>query len=1797
MTIKFNVEPYYDDFETATPAVDGLTPKEKYNRVLFRPGHAVQARELTQLQSILQNQVTQVSNNLFKEGSMVIPGHTTIEPSIDYVKLSAVSGTPAQLEGLTFTNSAGLTARVVHSVVADGGDAATLFLKYTNSGSGGESVFASAEALTTSPAAYTATVFDTADLAVGDADVVGLGSIATVQDGIYFIKGHMVVVKAATIILDKYVANPSYDIGLEINESVETSQGDESLNDNANGTPNYAAPGAHRYKISTKLVKQAIDATGTAEADNFLLLIRVDEGGTSTHVRATDYAIIEDTLARRTFDESGNYAVRPFVMDINEHTAVNNVATGDASKISLGMEPSKAYVSGYEIETLSTTQLATNKARDSALFEAASVPVPIGNYIVVNNLTGLPDITNFAAVQLKNVTTTGAGTTGGSGTIIGSARVRTIVYNGSNTYNLYLFDIKMNSGKVFDNVKSLYTAGSPAFDATVVLESSKAIIKDTGRSTLVFDTPFDRVKTCDSSADNVADDFNYLYFCNRKFSAQTVGGSGSVAFTTIGDKEQFEPLDSENWILAAADGTIITIPSLTITGANTVGAPAIATITGLTAYNNTNVTLIAGVHRSLGHKTKTVGASATFAIASPTADMQLDKADGYRLLNVYMSPSSGVPATAAHEDVTEYYDFDDGQRDNFYSIARLKLKSNTAFVPTGRLMVSYEYFIHSAQGDFFSVDSYPSTVAYEDIPLFNSNSLGQTIELRSAIDFRPRESDTGGDFTGTGGVVSICPEPQTTFTTDIQYYLNRVDKVFIDSKGDFGVVEGVSAVDPQLPEDPKDTMVLYTVFMKAYTEGPSEVIPTMIDNKRYTMRDIGRIEKRVNNLEYYTALSLLEKDAEGRQIIDSSTGIQRVKSGFIVDSFATHSVGDVTNAEYRSAIDRDNHELRSMFASDNVNLKYSAAATPAVVKTGDLITLPFTEVKLINQAQASAWINVNPYEVFSWVGRLELSPSSDEWRDTTRRPALVIDQEGVYDAMMGIINETDSLGTVWNEWQTTWTGKPNSKSVTTKSGRKTTVTTTKAWQIGEGRTGVKTAVTPDTITTAIGDRVVEVNFAPFMRSRIVNFKGTRLKPSTQVYAFFDGVDVSAFVREETAYTLYSDTDNSILTGKNTVTAHPDGATALTTDANGEVIGSFFIPNNLVNAFKTGTKLFKLTDSATDSISNTSSEENYSAKGLIATKENVTISTRVPLIERSEVPDNRIVDRSTTSNSVSWESRKSNPSNNNNKIVNTKGTSIWTDGSGNPIRSGVTGKAIRTNTQCRRYLDPLAQSFMIDTYGGAFITSIDLFFHTKDTSEPISVQIREMKNGIPTHNVLPFAWTTLKPADVNVVDLTTVNPNPNVTPTRFTFESPVFLQEHTEYCFVIMANSTDYNVWYAGTGENDYVTNKRISKQPYAGVMFKSQNASTWSPDQNKDIKFKINRAEFDITGTGIVDLVNGAVAPRKLVKHAMTSTSGSKIIIVEHPNHHFFNTTNTVTSKVTISGAVNFNGLTTINGTHTVYDVEMDRYKINLSGSSNASGTGIGGGANIVATQNQLINTFMPFVQSLNFAGTNSNWGIALSSGMSLGAIAPTPYALTDTFAPVIINQNSSINIPKVIASADNAAAHSVILRGTLTSTMTNLSPVIDMERCSLITVANRIDNSEAIAGTDSTKNNVENFVAETAATGGSAKSKYVTKSVTLGSASEGLHVYLDTNRPSATHIDVYYKVSDSEDTLNAELWTLANPVESIPFTDSGLFSETEYVIDPAGTFTAFKLKIVSRSSNSSRIPKCKDLRVIAILP
>ena len=1756
MAIKLNVEPYYDDFETAT-AVDGLSPKEKYNQILFRPGHAVQARELTQIQSILQNQVNSMGNHLFKEGAMVIPGGISYENYQDFVKLATSSAASlTSLKGKVMTGgTSGVTAKVVAVAAAAGSDPDTLYLKYQTTGTSQAKEFAAGETLTADSGGFTATTAASA--------ATGFGSLAFISEGIYYIKGKFVIVQSQELILNKYTSNASYDVGLTIDESIVTPAADATLNDNANGTSNYAAPGAHRYQIKTTLSKQAVEGT---TIDDFLLLLRIVNGVPQKFITTTDYNIIEETLARRTFDESGNYAVRPFLANIKEHTEINT--PGDNTKLSIGVEPSKAYVRGYEIETLATRFVNINKARSTSLLEATSTPMVVGNYVNINNVEGIPDITTFSQIEIRNAVS-------GGGSIIGFARARSIVYAGSSTYRVYLFDIQMNSAQLFNTARSLRMAGTPEFKGDLVLVGTNAVINEPQRNKLVFPLPFSRVKTCDSQPDGVADDFNYVYFSNREFSAQTVSG-GQVTFGTVGTNELFEPFDNENWILTIATGTGNgTNVSLSSSDVNIQTGSESVIISNLSAYNTQTVKLVAGVKRTLEHKQKSLTTSGSpnlnlFPVSVQSTvesgDMQLGHADGYKLRAVYMAADFSTAATITDTDVSEYYDFDNGHRDNFYAPARIKLKTNTAFRPTGQLLIKYEYFTHVGAGDFFSVDSYSNlvdsegvAVSYEDIPSFTSKNTGEVIELRSAIDFRPRQSNAGNNFSGTGASVGFCPEPLTTFTTDLQFYLNRMDKVFLDKVGKFGVVEGVPAIEPELPEDPKDAMILYHLSIPAYTLSPEEVGIKIIDNKRYTMRDIGKLERRLNRIEYFTSLSLLEKEAAGKEIIDPTTLTTRQKAGFITDSFASHNVGDVTNSEYRAAIDRDRRLVRPMFSEDNVRLMYSSALSSNVQKTGALVTLPYTQVSLFNQSQASSFINVNPYDVFSWTGTLELSPTSDEWKDTSRRPNVIVDQEGVFDAMLGIIDETNALGTVWGEWQTNWTGTPviTERGGQFTQGNRIFQRVTESFDEGQSRRGVETSVVPETITTDIGDRVVEVNFAPFVRSRIINFKATRMKPNTTVYAFFDGVSVANFVREESSFTTFEDTDNGVVNGSNTITAHPSGATALSTDAQGEVIGSFFVPNNPTTRFQTGTRIFKLTDNSTnnDALTSTSASEAYHAKGLIETKENVTISTRVPRIERREVTDDRIVPRQAQSSEfIAWRQENDN----------------------------------------RGWGDPLAQSFMIDVTGGAFITSVDLFFHTKDSSIPVTVQLREMENGIPTPRIIPFGEVTVNAADINVVDLTVSNPDPNQV-TTFTFPSPVYLQENVEYCFVVMANTNEYQVWYSEIGEDNYITGERISKQPYAGVMFLSQNASTWTPDQNKDLKFNLKRADFDIASTGQVVLQNASTLTRQLVKNPFETTSGSNTVRVSHPNHHFFETTNSISSSVTITGAVAANGIpaSELNGTHVVSNIEMDSYTITLT--TNATGTGIAGGSNVTATENQKFDTFYPFIQQLNFPGTNSTYGVRLSSGMSLGQTSPTPYVTSTSFSPIIVNQNYRVDRPKVIASDDNEqAGKTMFIRGSFTSTRDNISPVIDLERCSVFTIANRIDNPAA-TGAAAPFNIVSDFVAETGI--GSAAAKYLTKIIKLTDAADGINVYIDINRPSNTFIDLYYKANNTEEDLETSAWTLATPLEAIQISDGDQHREVKWEIDPTGLFSVFQLKLVFRTTNSSRVPTARDLRAIAVLP
>ena len=294
-------------------------------------------------------------------------------------------------------------------------------------------------------------------------------------------------------------------------------------------------------------------------------------------------------------------------------------------------------------------------------------------------------------------------------------------------------------------------------------------------------------------------------------------------------------------------------------------------------------------------------------------------------------------------------------------------------------------------------------------------------------------------------------------------------------------------------------------------------------------------------------------------------------------------------------------------------------------------------------------------------------------------------------AAQGLTNPTISevaFSTEWNEWQDQWSGNPRTSS--NVSGNQLITTTSRTVQ--QTRSGIRSTAVPNTVRQSFGDRVVSINFVPFIRSRTVSFSARGMRPNTRIYAFFDNIDVNAYIT-------------------------PDGGSLggnLITDANGSANGTFAIPDPKVSSnprWRTGKRIFRLTASSTNSQDRTnvatSAESSYDAKGLLETQQEVITSTREAVVTRTNVTQDQQVTR--TSRSV-----QNLPQNNG-------------DGGG----SG----------------DPLAQSFVIDQPDGCFVTSLDIFFATKSTTIPVRAEIRNMVNGYPGPKVVPFSQKYLNPSEV------------------------------------------------------------------------------------------------------------------------------------------------------------------------------------------------------------------------------------------------------------------------------------------------------------------------------------------------------------------------------------------------------------------------------------------------------------------
>jgi hypothetical protein len=196
------------------------------------------------------------------------------------------------------------------------------------------------------------------------------------------------------------------------------------------------------------------------------------------------------------------------------------------------------------------------------------------------------------------------------------------------------------------------------------------------------------------------------------------------------------------------------------------------------------------------------------------------------------------------------------------------------------------------------------------------------------------------------------------------------------------------------------------------------------------------------------------------------------------------------------------------------------------MKSGPLVTANGTHTALIDQSKASRSINVNPFNVVNYLGRITLDPPSDIWVDTTKKPDLLVNLEGDKDAWALITQNAFSYE--WSDWETYWTGSTSSSQNWNRQDwaagermrrvMESTTTTTTSNQV---KSGIKTQVVPSTITQSLGDRVIDISIIPYMRNRNILFTGSDFKPSTTLYPFFDNTSIEKYIARSNKITLAS----------------------------------------------------------------------------------------------------------------------------------------------------------------------------------------------------------------------------------------------------------------------------------------------------------------------------------------------------------------------------------------------------------------------------------------------------------------------------------------------------------------------------------------------------------------------------------------------------------------------------------------------------------------------------------------------------
>ena len=608
------------------------------------------------------------------------------------------------------------------------------------------------------------------------------------------------------------------------------------------------------------------------------------------------------------------------------------------------------------------------------------------------------------------------------------------------------------------------------------------------------------------------------------------GSGGTATFTTpTSDLGAFTATIIAKAFVSNGNDTSFVLKAKNLVEGNTTGV----NITGTTVETYTKVDLTNGQVYV-----------ANTGIVAPGQPQKLYITDAKRIVKIIDTKSGAqVPTTAmltnSIYDVTSRFTFDNGQRDSYYDFASITLGVGQPQID-GNLLVILDYYSTTGGDGYYSVMSYLSPVSsspenYAEIPSYVNSSSGNYYQLRDSLDFRPSLINAQSSFTirtsssGSGAAGAYIPVDLTEFESNYGFYLGRFDKLVLSKDRAFEIVQGTPSTNPILPIEPDGSLVIANLYHDPYTAYiPGEatgVLPSLsierVKHKRWLMRDISDLETRVNNIEYYTALNMLEKGASSLQIPDGN-GLNRFKNGILVDDFSSYAAADTASSDYLATINRRTKQMTASqtvqnFPLQSLSLVYNMGQLDATSatnlgynisksSTSNFFTLPYSTSNVVTQRIASRTVNLNPFSVSLNSGTLTLSPPMDNWVDTERSPDLLI-----VDPNLQVYRASDQVNVLQvGDWKTT---VATSTDNVISSGRnwRTNQVTTYTTEQQKVVLGNYDKLNSSYVETA--GFITDVSILPYIRPQFLFFNTYGLTVNTNVNTYFDGVSVNKYVRK------------------------------------------------------------------------------------------------------------------------------------------------------------------------------------------------------------------------------------------------------------------------------------------------------------------------------------------------------------------------------------------------------------------------------------------------------------------------------------------------------------------------------------------------------------------------------------------------------------------------------------------------------------------------------------------------------------